>query len=341
MTASKLHPPVNEGPAEGEHGMGPGPALLIWACSLPLMALLSFFIAAYPVKTSMPVFVAAVAVFAVLLPAASGLWWVSRQSGGQLPRYTPPSLDLMALVVLVSLPLYALSATLLTALGDVRLGEATPMPGASWWAWLGLWAAFALLPAFSEELMYRGLLQPAIARRWGLAWGIGLTAALFALTHMEPLGVIPRVLMGIWFGYLAWRTDSLWSCTWAHTWNNTWGVLYLTFYATIAAHPWWVFFVCLLSLGLAFPLIRRLGWLNTEVDHEEPEPRATDSVRLVPLMIEAANDGPAPTEYVGNTGVTQTPVLPVPAKTITANDTASGDAPELGVQPSAEKAAPD
>lgn len=39
-----------------------------------------------------------------------------------------------------------------------------------------------------EELFFRGLLYPVIARRWGIAWGIFLTALPFALMHMPQYG---------------------------------------------------------------------------------------------------------------------------------------------------------
>jgi membrane protease YdiL (CAAX protease family) len=39
-----------------------------------------------------------------------------------------------------------------------------------------------------EELFFRGLFYPVVARRWGVAWGIFLTALPFALMHMPQYG---------------------------------------------------------------------------------------------------------------------------------------------------------
>jgi CAAX protease family protein len=39
-----------------------------------------------------------------------------------------------------------------------------------------------------EELFFRGFLYPVLARRWGIAWSISLTALLFALMHMPQYG---------------------------------------------------------------------------------------------------------------------------------------------------------
>lgn len=39
-----------------------------------------------------------------------------------------------------------------------------------------------------EELFFRGFLYPVLARRWGVGWGIFLTALPFALMHMPQYG---------------------------------------------------------------------------------------------------------------------------------------------------------
>jgi uncharacterized protein len=39
-----------------------------------------------------------------------------------------------------------------------------------------------------EELFFRGLLYPVLARRWGMAWGVLLSALPFALLHLQQYG---------------------------------------------------------------------------------------------------------------------------------------------------------
>jgi len=39
-----------------------------------------------------------------------------------------------------------------------------------------------------EELFFRGFMYPVIARRMGVAWGIGLTALPFGLIHLPQYG---------------------------------------------------------------------------------------------------------------------------------------------------------
>ncbi len=214
-------------------------------------------------------FSAAQSLGAVLLPTAIACYWPRTGAPGRLPSYQAPSREVMLGALFVSLPLYALSAAMLFATGAWDPGKATPtapgatpVPAFTLGALAGLWLVFALLPAIAEELMYRGVIQPAIAHRWGAAWGIGVTAALFSFFHMEPAGLVPRVLMGVWFGYLAWRTRSLWASTWAHALNNTWGVALLAGLDAITARPGMVAVASLASLGAGAWCFRRAGWLG-------------------------------------------------------------------------------
>ena len=48
-----------------------------------------------------------------------------------------------------------------------------------------------------EELFFRGFLYPVVARRWGVAWGIFLTALPFALMHLPQYGYAWGVMLVI------------------------------------------------------------------------------------------------------------------------------------------------
>jgi len=51
-------------------------------------------------------------------------------------------------------------------------------------AYLILFIAVTLGPLL-EELFFRGLFYPVLARRWGAPWGVFLTALAFALLHLQ------------------------------------------------------------------------------------------------------------------------------------------------------------
>lgn len=81
-----------------------------------------------------------------------------------------------------------------------------------------------------EELFFRGLLLRAGERRWGGAFGVGLSTVVFALVHLEPgvtapLRLLAEIgLLGLVFGVLAVRTGRLGPSIVAHAAVNAVGV---------------------------------------------------------------------------------------------------------------------
>jgi uncharacterized protein len=79
----------------------------------------------------------------------------------------------------------------------------------------------ALLPAIGEELLFRGLLQKLFGQWFrNIHVAIFFTAFIFGLVHMQFYGIIPRMFLGVIFGYLFYWTGSLWVPVFAHFINN-------------------------------------------------------------------------------------------------------------------------
>ena len=100
----------------------------------------------------------------------------------------------------------------------------------------------ALLPAVSEELTFRGVLQRLIqtqtneaTKRGGKRVHVAIwcTAILFSAIHMQFYGFLPRMLMGALFGYALVWTGSMWIPILMHFTNNAMAVI-LYFTATRA-----------------------------------------------------------------------------------------------------------
>ena len=94
-----------------------------------------------------------------------------------------------------------------------------------------------LVQAGFEELLFRGYLMQAVASRTRrAALVIGVPAALFAIPHWgnlppygnNPLQPVPYVLMGLLYGWAAWRTGSLWLPLGLHWANNTYATLVIS-----------------------------------------------------------------------------------------------------------------
>ncbi|HEX9522941.1 MAG TPA: type II CAAX endopeptidase family protein [Reyranella sp.] len=99
--------------------------------------------------------------------------------------------------------------------GMKEVGKIAREPG-----FVGSLLAMAVLAPLAEELVFRGLLYGWLASRWGtvLAWIVSSLA--FAAAHVEPAHAVLVLPLGLWFGWLRRRTDSLWPSLVAHMVNN-------------------------------------------------------------------------------------------------------------------------
>ena len=101
----------------------------------------------------------------------------------------------------------------------------------------------AVLPALSEEITFRGVLQQLLtaphrlspfASRLSPHLAIWLTAIIFSAIHMQFYGFVPRMLMGALFGYMMVWTGSLWVPMLMHFVNN--GMAVLLYFIANRAH---------------------------------------------------------------------------------------------------------
>jgi membrane protease YdiL (CAAX protease family) len=89
------------------------------------------------------------------------------------------------------------------------------------WAMLMDVLLIGLVTAIVEEFMFRGALQTIFAR-WtkNVHAAVWITAILFSAFHMEFYGFLPRLLLGVMFGYFVAWSGSIWPAVWAHFLNN-------------------------------------------------------------------------------------------------------------------------
>ena len=79
----------------------------------------------------------------------------------------------------------------------------------------------AVLPAIGEELLFRGVIQRIFTNMTkSHHWGIWISAILFSALHMQFFGFIPRMLLGVLFGYLLVWSGTMWLPMIAHFVNN-------------------------------------------------------------------------------------------------------------------------
>ena len=95
-----------------------------------------------------------------------------------------------------------------------RLFQGSPLERA------GIALGASLLAPLCEEAAFRGYLQGALLTRRRPAAAIGLGALLFAAMHLDPVRFPAVLVLGALFGWLAWRSGSLWPAVAAHAANN-------------------------------------------------------------------------------------------------------------------------
>lgn len=96
----------------------------------------------------------------------------------------------------------------------------------------------ALLPALGEEFLFRGVIQKhckELLKNSHIA--IFVAAFLFSAIHFQFYGFIPRLLLGMVFGYLVYFSGSIWPAVFAHFINNSMAIAvsYLSKTSEVAA----------------------------------------------------------------------------------------------------------
>ncbi|MDE6516106.1 MAG: CPBP family intramembrane metalloprotease [Bacteroidales bacterium] len=136
------------------------------------------------------------------------------------------------------------------------------------------WGAFglnlltlALMPAVCEEFFFRGCLQSfLVSHTRHASTGIWLTAFIFSLLHLDPVGFLPRLFLGALLGYVFAASRSLYPGILLHFLNNASVVVayYLYGHGLLTRHPdafsdlwhWWSALpglaLCAVCIGLMY-----------------------------------------------------------------------------------------
>jgi hypothetical protein len=84
----------------------------------------------------------------------------------------------------------------------------------------------AVLPAIGEEWLFRGIIQRLFTEWFRNAHaGIWISAAVFSAIHVQFFGFVPRMMLGVCFGYMLLWSGSIWLPVIAHFLNNAAAVI--------------------------------------------------------------------------------------------------------------------
>lgn len=83
------------------------------------------------------------------------------------------------------------------------------------------------MAGLSEEILFRGaMLRTMQDSRLGTHAVVWIVAIVFSAIHMQFYGFLPRMVLGLWLGYLLVWSGSLWVPIIAHTLNNSAVILF-------------------------------------------------------------------------------------------------------------------
>jgi membrane protease YdiL (CAAX protease family) len=85
--------------------------------------------------------------------------------------------------------------------------------------------AIAVLAPVGEEFLYRGYMQRRLVQRWGASAGVGVTAVLFGLAHVDRLQSPFALVLGLLVGWVTVRSGSILPALLGHVAVNGWAMV--------------------------------------------------------------------------------------------------------------------
>lgn len=88
----------------------------------------------------------------------------------------------------------------------------------------------AVTPAVCEEIFFRGFAQKSYELKLKPWMAILLTSLVFGLYHFNPYGLLALIALGMYFGYVAYRTESIFVVMLLHFLNNFFSIILFWFF---------------------------------------------------------------------------------------------------------------
>jgi membrane protease YdiL (CAAX protease family) len=154
----------------------------------------------------------------------------------------------------------------------------------------------AIAAPLGEEIFFRGFALPALHKSWGPVAAVLISGALFSLLHLDPVGFVGLMEIGMMLALVRLWSRSLWPAVLAHAVNNgiAGGAFLLGFENPQTPPPPWVLALGAVLLLAGIVLAARLVRRHPEPGAEEvpapgrPVAWALGAVWLVSLALGAA-----------------------------------------------------
>lgn len=95
-----------------------------------------------------------------------------------------------------------------------------PLKAESFSDWALILMGAVIIAAIAEEVLFRGFLQISLERKGDATRAVLLSALAWTLIHQNPYWAVEIFIMGVFMGFLAWRTNSIIPSVIVHALNN-------------------------------------------------------------------------------------------------------------------------
>ena len=132
-----------------------------------------------------------------------------------------------------------------------------------------LFLAVVILAPLGEEIIFRGFLQQILEKQWkDTTQAVLFTALIFSFIHMNPYWFFQIYILGVFLGFLAWKTNSIVAPLILHGLNNFIALLFSlselqnnSFYLWNGYVSPWVLILASISVFFSF---KKINILNME-----------------------------------------------------------------------------
>lgn len=90
----------------------------------------------------------------------------------------------------------------------------------TWFDYFIVGSGVILVASFAEESLFRGFLLVSLEAHGGVTRAVLFSALLFALAHFNPWWMVQILILGVFLGFIAWRSNSAFPGMIIHGLNN-------------------------------------------------------------------------------------------------------------------------
>ena len=157
-------------------------------------------------------------------------WWMgrnAREAGRRPTRINAPhfgKLPVPVYLLLVVVALLAITVVIEPTTSFIPMPDLIKSLFESVFVNSELWdmiVSTCILAPLCEEFLCRGMMLRGMLHQMSPRKAIIWSAVLFAIMHMNPWQSIPAFLIGLFLGWLYYRTHSLWTTIFLHCFNNS------------------------------------------------------------------------------------------------------------------------